>query len=164
MREYSYFYAPKEVTGLTSSQENVDLVKGTIYFGIRAQDLLLKNNAFYKKCGFLILSEIDGLTGDDEEPVTSLIISNTNDAQRIAVIEELSFKIVPVNPDQTLNPYNLGYNTGLPYSTSISRAQITIELRTVRFTFTINDTSYVYKVEPSTIKEKRQKKSAPTFG
>ena len=76
---------------------------------------------------------------------------------------ELTFKIVPVNPAQVLNPYNLGYNTGIPYSTSISRSQIKTELRTAHFTFTINDTSYLYKGEPSTIKEKRQKKSAPSI-
>lgn len=164
MREYSYFYAPKLVTGLSVLEEDANLVKGTIYFGVRAQNLLLKNNAFYKKCGFLILSEIEALTRDDEDPITSLIISSTKDAQRIAVIEELTFKLIPVDSSQILNPYNLRYNTGIPYSTSITRAEITAELISARFRFQIGDTSYIYKVEPSTIKEKRQKKSAPIFG
>ena len=117
-----------------------------------------------KKCGFKTLKEIEDLTAEDDKSITSLIISNTNDAQRIAVVEELTFKIVPVDSNQTLNPYNDSYNTGLPYSTTITRSKITEELRTCRFTFTSNNISYIYKVEPSSIKEKRQKKSAPIFG
>ena len=46
MREYSYFYAPKEVIGLGGSAEEREIVTNTIYFGIRAQNLLLKNGDF----------------------------------------------------------------------------------------------------------------------
>lgn len=40
MREYSIYYAPKSITALDSSTDPPFSVKGTIYFGIPAQDLL----------------------------------------------------------------------------------------------------------------------------
>ena len=124
MREYSIYYAPKMVTALDESTDPTSAVKGIIYFGIRVQDLLLKNNDFYQQCGFLLLSEITSLLPDDQPIVSSLIISNTTDAQRIAVVQEFTFSIVPVNPDKTLNPYNSLYNTGLPFATTVSRTTI----------------------------------------
>lgn len=163
MREYSTYYAPKTVTALNMSVDPFELAKGTIYFGIRVQNLLLKNNSFYKQCGFLLLSELTSLTAPDQPVVTSLVMSNTTDAQRIAVVEELSFSLVPVDPEKTLNPYNALYNTGIPYSTSVYRLVMVERLQSARFTFVSNDNTFIYRVESNTIKEKRQKKSAPIF-
>lgn len=163
MREYSIYYAPRTVTVLDNSTDPISSVKGTIYFGIRVQDLLLKNGGFYKECGFLILSEVTALLPPDQPIVTSLIMSNTTDAQRIAVVEELSFSLVPVDPGKTLNPYNNLYNTGIPFATSVSRSTIVERLQAARFNFVSNGETFSYRVESNTIKEKRQKKSAPIF-
>ena len=114
MRAYSIYYAPKMVTALDAATDDSTAVKGTIFFGIREGDLLLKNLDFYKKCGFYVLSEVTSMLPPDLPIVTSLIMSNTNDAQRIAVVEELTFSLVPVDPTKTLNPVNDLYNTGLP--------------------------------------------------
>lgn len=89
---------------------------------------------------------------------SSLIISNTNEAQRIAVIEELTFTLVPVDPTKKLNPFNERYNTGIPFAASLSRNVVIERLQVARFTFTSNGKSFVYKIEPNSIKEKRQKK------
>jgi len=163
MREYSIYYAPKSITALTSSKDASSVVKGLIYFGIRAQDLLLKNNSFYKQCGFSLLPDITALVPADSPAVTTLIISNTTDAQRIAVVEELTFSIVPVDPTKVLNPYNDRYNTGLPFAMSVSRSIIVERLQAARFTFNSNGKTFVYRVEANSIKEKRQKKSAPIY-
>ena len=163
MREYSIYYAPKTVTVLNDSTDPISAVKGLLYFGIRVQDLLLKNNDFYKQCGFLLLPEVTSLLPPDQPIVSSLIMSNTTDAQRIAVVEELTFSLVPVTPDKTLNPYNSLYNTGIPFATSVSRATIVERLQAARFDFRSNGKTYSYRVESNTIKEKRQKKSAPIY-
>lgn len=96
--------------------------------------------------------------------MTGLILSNTNDAERISVVTEVTFSLVPVDIAKQLNPYNARYNTGLPYSADISRSKITDILKAARFTFISGGEDFVYKVEPNTIKEKRQKKSAPSYG
>jgi len=96
--------------------------------------------------------------------VSGLILSNTNDAERISVITEVTFSLVPLNREKQLNPYNARYNTGLPYSSDLSRSKITDILKTARFTFVSGGEDFVYKVEPNSIKEKRQKKSAPSYG
>lgn len=163
MREYSIYYAPKKITALDSSTDPASIVKGTIFFGIRAQDLLLKNNSLYQQCGFSLLSDVTALVSPDSDAITTLIISNTTDAQRIAVVEELTFTLVPVDPTKTLNPYNNLYNTGLPFATSLSRSVIVERLQAARFTFVSNGESFVYRVEANSIKEKRQKKSAPIY-
>lgn len=163
MREYSIFYASKVVTAIDSSTDPPSAVKGLIYFGMRVQNLLLKNGEFYKQCGFLLLSEVTALLPPDQPIVTSLVMSNTTDAQRIAVVEELIFSLVPVDPDKTLNPYNNLYNTGLPFATSIPRSVIVDRLQTARFNFVSNGETFTYRVESNTIKEKRQKKSAPIY-
>lgn len=163
MREYSIYYAPKSVTTFDSSTDPVSTGKGVIFFGIRAQDLLLKNGSFYKQCGFSLLSDVTALLPPDSPSITTLIISNTTDAQRIAVVEELTFSLVPVDPDKTLNPYNNLYNTGLPFATNLSRSVVVERLQEARFTFLSNGDSFIYRVEPNTIKDKRQKKSAPIY-
>lgn len=163
MREYSIYYAPKKVTALDDSIDPNSSVKGTIYFGIRVQDQLLRNGNFYKECGFLVLSEVTALLPPEQPVVTSLIMSNTRDAQRIAVVEELSFSLVPVDPNKTLNPYNQLYNTGIPFATSIPRSIIVERLQAARFNFVSNNDTFSYRVEANSIKEKRQKKSAPIY-
>lgn len=163
MREYSIYYAPKTVTPIDESTDPVTPVRGTIFFGIRERDLLLRNGDFYKGCGFYVLSEVTTLLPPDPSIVSSLIMSNTTDAQRIAVVEELSFSIVPVDPAKTLNPYNKLYNTGIPFATSVSRSIIVERLQAARFNFVSNGETFSYRVESNTIKEKRQKKSAPIY-
>lgn len=163
MREYSIYYAPKTVSALDDFSDPLSSVKGIIFFGIRVQDLLLKNGDFYKQCGFLVLSEVTTLLPPDQPIVTSLIMSNAKDAQRIAVVEELSFSLVPVDPDKTLNPYNNLYNTGIPFATSVPRSTIVERLQVVRFNFVSNGETFSYRVESNTIREKRQKKSAPIY-
>lgn len=163
MREYSIYYAAKPITALDQSTDPPMPVKGIIYFGIRAQDLLLKNGDFYEQCGFLVLSDVTALVPPDSPAITTLIISNTTDAQRIAVVEELLFSLVPVDSTKTLNPYNKRYNTGIPFATSISRSVMVERLQAARFTFRSQGENYVYRVEANSIKEKRQKKSAPIY-
>lgn len=58
MRSYSIYYAPKKVTALVSSTDPVSTARGSIFFGIRGQNLLLRNGDFYKKCGFYVLPEV----------------------------------------------------------------------------------------------------------
>jgi len=131
---------------LDSSTDPVSTVKGTIYFGIFFQNLLLKNDSFYKQCGFLLLPDVAALLPADSPSITTLIISNTTDAQHIAVVEELTFTLVPVDPTKTLNPYNNMYKTGLPFGTILSRSVIVERLQEARFTFVSNDESFVYRV------------------
>ena len=95
--------------------------------------------------------------------VSSLIMSNTSYVQRIGVIEELTFSLIPVDPYQTLNLYNTRYNTGIPYSTVISRTTIVAMLQEAPFTFFSRNKEIVYRVKANFIKEKRQKKSAPIY-
>ena len=95
--------------------------------------------------------------------VSTLIMSNTSDAQRIGVIEELTFSLIPIDPDQTLNPYNMRYNTGISYGTVIPRTIIVAMLQEAPFTFFSRNREVVYRVEANSIKEKRQKKSAPIY-
>ena len=83
MREYSYYYAPKTVNALVSFENDLLITRREIYFGVRIQDLLLKNGDFYKLCSFFLLSELTALMPSDHPSVTSLIISNIKDAQRI---------------------------------------------------------------------------------
>lgn len=160
MREYSYYFGEKTVNVLRDPKS---VVTGKIYFGVRVQNLLLKNDSFYKNCGFLLQSEVEALSDPTGPTVTSLIISNTNDAQRIAVIEELTFTLIPVDPAKKLNPYNDRYNTGIPFAASLSRNIMIERLQVARFTFTSGEDSFTYKIEANSIKEKRQKKSAPIF-
>lgn len=101
MREYSIYYAAKSVTALDYSKDPSSLVKKRIYFGITAQDFLLKNNSFYVQSTFLLLPDVTALVPPDSPAVTTLVISNTTDAQRIAVVEELIFSIVRVDPTKT---------------------------------------------------------------
>ena len=163
MREYSIFYAPKTVTALNDSTDPMSPVKGNIFLGIKVQNLLLKNKNFYKECGFFLLAEITALLSPDQPLITSLIISNTTYAQRIAVVNKLTFSLVPVDPNKTLNPYNNLYNTGLPFSTAVSMSVIVERLQAARFDFVSNGETFTYRVEANTIKEKRQKKGAPIY-
>lgn len=91
MRRYSIYYAPKTVTTLDSSTDPIWSKKGTSFFGIRVQDLLLKKGNFYKECAFFALSEVTTWIPPDQPIVTSLIMSNTKDAQRIAVVPRVDF-------------------------------------------------------------------------
>lgn len=163
MREYSVFYASKKVTALNDSTDPMSPVKGIIFFGIRVQNLLLKNGDFYKKCGFYLLPEITSMVGPDQPLITSLIINNTTYAQRIAVVNKLTFSLVPVDPNKTLNPYNNLYNTGIPFSTSVSSSIIVERLQAARFDFVSNGETFTYRVGANTIKEKRQKRGAPIY-
>ena len=146
MRVYSYYYAPKRVAALDETGETVSLVKGTIYFGIRIQDLLLKNNDFYKECGFLLLEEVTALAPPDQGSISTLIISNTADAQRLAVVEKLTFSLIPVDPNRQLNPYNDRYNTGITYATIVPRITMIEKLQEARFTFISRNREVVYRV------------------
>ena len=65
----------------------------------------------------------------------------------------MRFSLIPVDPGKTLNPYVLKYNTGICYSTNISKSTITNRLLFARFTFSYNNQDYLYKVAGNTIKE-----------
>ena len=75
MRDYDYYYAPKIIYSTDEMPANAVITKGTISFGIRVQNLLMKANNFYKECGFLTLSEVQALSTEDENDVSALIIS-----------------------------------------------------------------------------------------
>lgn len=89
---------------------------------------------------------MDTLTEAYSPSVTSLIITNTNDAQCIAVVEELTFTLIPIDPTKKLNPYNKCYNTGLPFATSITCNLMIEKLQASRFTFVSGIESFIYKV------------------
>ena len=101
MREYSYYDAPKTVNALIFSEGTKSLTTGTIDFSIRVQNLVLKNSDFYKKCGFSLLLELTSVLPPDQPTVSTLIITNTADAQRLAIVKELIFTLVAVNLNKT---------------------------------------------------------------
>lgn len=47
MREYSYYFAEKTINVLRDSSDPKSIVTGKVYFGIRVQNLLLKNNSLF---------------------------------------------------------------------------------------------------------------------
>ncbi len=47
MREYSYYFAEKTINVLRYSSDPKSIVTGKVYFGIRVQNLLLKNNSLF---------------------------------------------------------------------------------------------------------------------
>ena len=163
MREYSYYFAQKSILSLDALPANATFTPGLIFFGIRAQDLLLKNDSFYKKLGFFTQNEITSFSTGEDPEVSSLILSKTSNAQRLSIIKKVTFTIIPIDSARTLNPYNDKYNTGVPYSTLLSRATITQVLKEARFTFSRGEENYVYRIEANSIKEKRQKKTAPSY-
>ncbi len=73
MREYSYYFGEKTVNVLRDASDPKSVVTGKIYFGVRVQNLLLKNDSFYKNCGFLLQSEVEALSDPTGPTVTSLI-------------------------------------------------------------------------------------------
>ena len=158
MRTYDYFYVKKTVYGYPAEEEKTRRLHSDIFLGIRAQSLLLKNGNIYKNCGLYLQKEIKDLTPTEEDHISSLIISNTNDKKRLGLIKELTFTLVPLYPDRQLNPYNNGYNTGLPYSTNLSYQQILSSLKSWRINFVDKGETYVYKIELYTIKEMQTKK------
>ena len=165
MRTYNYYYVRKKVYGYPAEGQEISTRAYVyIFFGIRVQSLFLSNGDIYKSCNFFLQKEIEDLTPPDEATISSLIISNTNDIQRLGLVNELSFSIVPVDPAKQLNPYNAHYNTSIPYSTELSYQTIVPILLNWRINFVYNDDTFVYKIEQNSIKEKRQKKTAPILG
>lgn len=78
----------------------------TIYLGIRVQDLLLIKNKFSKICGFFLPAALAALLSFDQPEVTSFKISYTKNVQKLALVEELTFTLVPIDPEVILNSYN----------------------------------------------------------
>lgn len=114
----------------------------------------LKTETF--ELGFVLAEQIDALT--TQPPLVSrFIINSTKNIQRLGLIDQLTFTIVPTNPDQTVGPYNQKYNTGILYSTNILRATIIDKLLNKKFKFRSRNNDVSYKVLPSSIKEKRKK-------
>lgn len=161
MRTYSYYYATKYVNIETGEENDANLQYGHFYVGVRVQDLLLKNEGFYKKLKLHTLSEIEPA---DSADISTVTLSNTSDALRLGIFEELTFTIVPIDSTMRLSPFNHKYNTGILYATSINRREIAQILTAQRFSFVSQGQTYIYKILLSTIKEKRQRKSAPTIG
>ena len=106
MTTYNYFYAPATVNCITLREGASTINTGNIYLGVRAQELLLSNGNFYKKCGLFLPSDIAALLQPDQPEITDFIISSTKDVQRLSLIEELTFSLVPVDRTKTLNPFN----------------------------------------------------------
>lgn len=146
MTTYNYFYAPATVNSITQTESGSTINTGNIYLGVRAQELLLLNNNFYKKCGLFLPSEIVALVEPNQPDITSFIISSTKDVQRLSLLEELTFTLIPVDDRKTLNPFNKKYNTGLPYSTFVSRYDMVTHLKAVVFKFSSGGDIFEYKV------------------
>ena len=119
MTTYNYFYTPATVNSITLGEGTSTINTGNIYLGVGAQELLLMNGNFYKKCGLFLPADIAALLSPNQPEVTSFIISSTKDVQRLALIEELTFTLVPLDMTKTLNPFNKKYNTGILYSTFV---------------------------------------------
>ncbi len=144
---YSYYFAPKTVTIRPAQGAENPGLTGTLYIGIRAQDLLLRNGNFYTDCGLLLQSDIDALSQQDSAEYTAIILSNTNDAERIDLIEELNFTLIPVDPASTIAPFNTNYPTGIPFSPSIARPQFVDRLKAKQFNFGTDANSVLYKTK-----------------
>lgn len=164
MRVYSYYFAPKTVVLRPAEGETNPTITGILYIGVRAQDLLLKNDNFYKDCGLFLQTDIDAMVAQGETEYTTIILSNTNDAERIDLIEELNFTLIPVDPAVTKSPFDSKYPTGIGYSPVLSRPAFVEKLKAKRFNFGTEATPIVYRIKPNSIKERRSKKGAPTLG
>ncbi len=86
MRDYDNYYGSKKINIIKNPTARATVTSGTVFIGVRVQNLLLKPGDFYKQCGFFTLADIQALKGDDSPGVSGLIISNTNDADRLSVI------------------------------------------------------------------------------
>ena len=161
MQKHSIYYAPKTIMAFNAYTDPVSSIKGTIYFGIQAPDLLLKHDLFYHSCGFLLFSKISDLVPLNGPLPTTFIVSSIYEAERLRIVKELTFALIPLEPTKTLHPYNDRYKTEIPFALMQPPSGFVELLQDALFTFHSKGKSFVYRVETGSIQEKRQKKSVP---
>ena len=63
-------------------------------------------NKFSKICGFFLSAALAALLSFDQPEVTSFKIRNTKNVQKLALVKELTFTLVSIDPEVILNSYN----------------------------------------------------------
>jgi hypothetical protein len=135
----------------------------TIYFGVRLQDMLLKNPEFYKLLGFKTVEDIDAETQGSPLKITKLKLSSQSDACRLGLLRELKFSIVPVDPTKQLNPYNSKYNTSVFVKLKLDTQEVVKKMYAIVFTLGTGGDATQYKILGGSIQEKKAKKTTPTY-
>lgn len=163
MREYKDYWVDLTVNGLTPDLAASETVASILLFGIRLQSVFLDQGDFSNTLGFRDREDILGRFVDQDVKPTFLKLNSQSDAARLGLIRELTFTIIPRDPTRIINPYNGKYNTGVPYNADVNIRTVVAGIYATQFLLGEGTNTATYIVLPGSVKEKKLKRTTPTF-
>lgn len=129
-------------------------VRGTRMAFTKFNKLIMDQDDLYKKLGFVKEIEVDAKFAN----TTPVYFKSYREAARQGLVLEIEF-ILKSKTDRVWAPFGRSYKTTVPFSTRLPLINIGLILKTNIFKF--GNTEYELKL--GSVKEKKAKKTTPTF-
>lgn len=162
MKTYTTYWVDYSVRGLQGSIRSEEIVACIIFFGVRLQDVFLSQERFAAKLGFVDRQAILDKLVEKEKP-TFLKLNTQSNAARMGLIRELSIQIVPKYKESEIFPYLDRYKTTLPYNAGLNIRDVVDTIYKAEFTLGEGENTAIYVVDPGSLKEKKAKRTTPTY-
>jgi hypothetical protein len=151
-KKYSSFYSPVSFSGVTSLDNNYDVLTVSMFFGVRFDNRLLGNGSFYTTCGFYTAEDVVNLFFGNKIKPRLVLLRNQIETRRLGVLNKFSFNLVLKDPKATPDPLigSIRSTTiGIAGRFRISKPKFVLIQKECQFS---GAGSATYEIDPSSIK------------